>query len=98
MHVISPKKLKEFWSKHPDAETPLRVWLSITKRAKWQNLADTRKDFPHADLVGVCTVFNIKGNDYRLITKIYYENQKVLVRFVLTHRDYDKDKRKDDCN
>jgi mRNA interferase HigB len=77
---------------------PLRVWLKITKRAKWQSLADTRKDFPHADLVGVCTVFNIKGNDYRLITKIYYENQKVLVRFVLTHSEYDKGKWKNDCN
>jgi mRNA interferase HigB len=98
MHVISPKKLKEFWLKHPDAEIPLRTWLRITEKARWESLADTRKDFPHADLVGVCTVFNIKGNDYRLITKIYYQQQTVLVRAVLTHREYDKGKWKDDCS
>ena len=90
MHIISFKKLREFWQYHPDAAEPLRRWHQITAKAQWRQLADTRCDFPHADLLGVCTIFNIKGNDYRLVSKIYYPNQIVLVRFVLTHADYDK--------
>jgi mRNA interferase HigB len=61
------------------------------------NLAETRRDFPHADLVGVCTIFNIKGHAYRLVSKIYYPSQTVLVRFVLTHAEYDKGTWKHDC-
>ncbi len=97
MHIISLKKLREFWQRHPDAEEPLRRWHTITSKAKWHRLTDTRRDFPHADFVGVCTLFNIKGNSYRLISKIYYPNQVVLVRFVLTHADYDKGNWKHDC-
>ena len=67
------------------------------KKANWENLVDTRADFPHADLAGVCTIFNISGNKYRLITKIYYPNKKVLIRFVLTHAEYDKKIYKNDC-
>lgn len=98
MHVISFKRLREFWQQHPDAEEPLRRWYKIIVKAQWQNLAETRSDFPHADLAGVCTIFNIKGNDYRLISKIYYPSQTALVRFVLTHADYDKEGWKNDCD
>ena len=97
MHVISLKKLKEFWARHPGAEEPLREWYRTTSIAAWQSLADTRRDYPHADLVGRCTVFNIKGNHYRLITKIFYREQTVLVRFVLTHPEYDRGGWKNDC-
>lgn len=97
MHVISLKKLKKFWQLHPDAQEPLRRWHKITTKAKWRGLVDTRCDFPHADLAGVCTLFNIKGNDYRLISIIYYPNQVILVRFVLTHAEYNKGNWKNDC-
>jgi mRNA interferase HigB len=97
MHIISFKKLREFWLLHPDAAEPLRRWYTITAKAQWRQLADTRRDFPHADLLGICTIFNIKGNAYRLISKIYYPNQVVLVRFVLTHADYNKGIWKHDC-
>lgn len=97
MHVISFRKLREFWQQYPDAEEPLRRWYKITTKAEWQSLADTRRDFPHADLAGICTIFNIKGNAYRLISKIYYPSQLVLVRFVLTHSDYDKGSWHHDC-
>ena len=69
----------------------------IAKRADWSSLADTRQDFPHADAVGTCTVFNIKGNHYRLVAKIYYDHRKLLIRQVLTHRDYDRGNWKNDC-
>ena len=97
MHVISLKKLKEFWLQHPDAEEPLRRWYKITNKAAWRNLAETRRDFPHADLFGECTIFNIRGNSYRLVTKIYYDTQVVLARFIGTHPDYDRGVWKNDC-
>ena len=62
MHIISFKKLREFWEQHTNAEEPLRRWYKITQKAKWQSLADTRQDFAHADLAGICTIFNVKGN------------------------------------
>ena len=97
MHVISLKKLREFWLQHPDAEEPLRRWYKLTTKAAWQSLAETRQYLPHADLVGICTVFNIKGNSYRLITKIYFNSQLILIRSVGTHAEYDKGDWKNDC-
>lgn len=97
MHIITKKCLRDFWKKHPESESLLRTWYKITKKADWKNLVDIRKDFPHADLAGVCTIFNIGGNKYRLITKIYYPNKKVLIRFVMTHAEYNKKTYKNDC-
>ncbi|NJM53835.1 MAG: type II toxin-antitoxin system HigB family toxin [Blastocatellia bacterium] len=97
MHIISKKALREFWEKHPNSKASLQNWYSITKKAEWDNLAEVRVDFPHADLAGVCTVFNIAGNNYRLITKISYRTKKVYIRFVLTHAEYDKGIYKNDC-
>lgn len=91
MHVISRKKLKEAASQHGDLEAPLDVWFRITKRASWQTLADVRKTFSSADLVEKRTVFNIKGNKYRLITEINYRFQRVYIRHVLTHSEYDQE-------
>lgn len=97
MHIISLKRLREFWAHYPDAELPLREWYRTATRASWQTLAETRRDYSHADKVGRCTVFNIRGNHYRIITKIFYDNQTILVRCVLTHREYDKEVWKNDC-
>ena len=98
MHIISRKRLREFWQQHLDAKEALDGWYRITKRAAWRNLAETREMFRHADLYRGCTIFNIGWNKYRLITKIYYEDQTVLIRFVLTHSEYGWEKWKDDCN
>ncbi len=97
MRVITKKRLQEFWEKHPDSKEPLLSWYKIAKKSVWKNLVEVRKDFSHADLAGVCTVFNIGGNKYRLITKIYYPGKKILIRFVLTHAEYDKKSYKNDC-
>lgn len=98
MRVISRKALTDFAAKHPDAAEPLDNWYHRAKKATWQNLAEVRADYPHADPVGACTVFNIAGNKYRLITKIKYQYQVVYIRFVLTHKEYDKERWKDDCS
>lgn len=97
MHVISRKALKEFWERHPDAKAPLDRWYKTASRATWKNMAEVRLSYPHADAVGECTVFNIKGNDYRLITWIVYPLQRIYIRYVLTHADYDKGGWKGDC-
>lgn len=96
LRVISRKRLLEFAREHPDAGEPLDNWYRRTKKAKWKRLSEVRVDYPHADAVGVCTVFNIKGNRYRLITKVFYKRQVVLIRFVLTHKEYDKEGWKDE--
>ena len=97
LRVISRKRLIEFVKKHPDAAEPLDNWYRRTRKANWKNLTEVRVDYPHADAVGVCTVFNIRGNRYRLIAKIFYRDQIVLIRFILTHREYDKEGWKNDC-
>lgn len=96
MHIISRKALKTFWEDHPDAEKPLITWYKRTRQAKWQHFADVGRDYPSADQVGELTVFNIGGNKYRLIVRIEYWWQKVFVRDVLTHAEYDKDKWKNE--
>lgn len=98
MRIISKRKLREFWENRPDAKEPLLDWYNVALKSSWQNLAEVRESFRHADPVGDCTVFNIKGNDYRLITVIKYRAQRVYALYVLTHKEYDKEKWKDDCH
>ena len=97
VRIISKRKLREFWEEHPDAREPLLNWYNVTRKASWQNPVDLRKSFRHADPVGDCTVFNIKGNDYRLITTVRYRKRRVYVLHVLTHSEYSKEKWKNDC-
>ncbi|MBN3989835.1 MAG: type II toxin-antitoxin system HigB family toxin [Nostoc sp. NMS2] len=96
MHIISRARLSEFWEKHSNAQTSLRLWYKLTSVAEWQNLVELRQTFPSADQVGNFTVFNIGGNNYRLITLVDYEYQKVFIRHILTHAEYDKDDWKND--
>jgi mRNA interferase HigB len=96
MHIITRVRLKEFWEKHPNAETSLRLWYKLTSLAQWQNFVELRKVFPSADQVENLTVFNIGGNNYRLITLVDYEYKKVFIRHVLTHAEYDKQNWKND--
>jgi mRNA interferase HigB len=91
LHVISRKKLLEAVARYADLAVPLDSWYRIAKAARWSNLTDLRRHFPAADGVGKYTVFNIKGNAYRLIAEIFYESQVILIRAVLTHAEYDKE-------
>jgi len=92
MHLISRKKLKEAVLRHHDLEAALDAWFRIAKRSFWQNLTDVRRTFATADVVEKWTVFNIKGNKYRLITEINYRFRRVYIRRVLTHAEYDQEK------
>lgn len=90
MRIISRKRLLEFADQHADSRDALFAWHQIAKAAQWKSLAEVRQAYPNADAVGNKTVFNIKGNRYRLITAIHYNTGKVFIRAILTHAEYDR--------
>jgi mRNA interferase HigB len=90
MHIISGSRLKKYCATYPNAKPALQQWLKATDKTAWNNFVETRQTFPSADLVGNLTVFNIAGNNFRLITYIDYERKKIFIREFLTHSDYDK--------
>lgn len=91
MRIIAKRTLREFRERHPDAEAPLQAWYGAVKKANWRAPADAKRMYRSASIIaGNRVVFNIKGNDYRLIVKINYDYGVVYVRFVGTHADYDK--------
>jgi mRNA interferase HigB len=90
MRVISKKRLREFWERHSVAKAPLEEWYAVARKSKWKRFADVRASYPSADLVNQFVVFNIGGNKYRLISFIDYQYEKLFVRFVLSHKEYDK--------
>jgi mRNA interferase HigB len=92
MHVISKRKLREFWEEHPKARSPLEAWYQIAKHTEWESFADVRESFNSADQVSRFTVFDIGGNKYRLIAAIHFNRGKLYVRHVLTHAEYDSGK------
>jgi mRNA interferase HigB len=95
VNVITRRRLREWARWYPDARSSLAAWYAVTRKARWQSIVDVREDFPTADgvVVGsgrVVTVFNIRGNKYRMITAIHYNRQRVYLLRFLTHADYDK--------
>lgn len=91
MHIISRKVLRQFWQEYPDSQTALIRWFKLMETEKFQSFEELRSVFPSADIVGDLIVFNIGGNKYRLITSIHFNRQKVYIRYILTHSEYDKD-------
>ncbi len=96
MHLITKKTLKAFWDKYPDSKTALIRWTRIIEKNQFGDFSQLKLTFPSADKVGKLTVFNIGGNKYRLITAIHFNRQKIYVRHVLTHFEYDKGDWKND--
>jgi mRNA interferase HigB len=91
MRIIARRTLRDFWKKHNDAELPLKVWYEQARKAEWNNFQDIKKQFGSASIVGHDrVVFNIKGNDYRLVVLILFRRGKAFIRFVGTHKEYDK--------
>ena len=92
MHVITRKRLNEFAEKHPETRSSLARWYGIIRKNRFANFARLRDVFPHADQVGKFTVFNIGGNKVRLIAALHYNRDKIYIRHVLTHEEYDAGK------
>ena len=90
MHIISRKTLKLFWEQYPDSKGALIRWFRIIEKNDFTTFDALRKTFPSADKVGELIVFNIGGNKYRLIASIHFNRNKVYIRHLLTHAEYDK--------
>ena len=89
MNIISFKRIRQFSLAHRDAEGSLTAWYRVLRNANFQNLAELKRVYPSADLVGRYTVFNIRGNKYRLIARVVYRSQTVFVVAIMTHEEYD---------
>ncbi|BAZ17582.1 hypothetical protein NIES4071_94620 [Calothrix sp. NIES-4071] len=96
MHVISYKRLREYSEKHADCRDALDDWYKTANQADWSNLIDVQSIFPKAEAVINFTVFNIKGNKYRLVVDINYEKQLIYIKYILTDAEYDKEDWKND--
>lgn len=91
MNVISKRTLVQFYERHPQAKTPLEVWHADVRKAEWQSPKDIKNVYSSASFIADNrVVFNIKGNDYRLIVHIDYKRKIVRVKFIGTHSEYDK--------
>jgi mRNA interferase HigB len=91
MRVISRKKLKEFWEKHPDARQSLQAWYADVKHADWKTPTAIKNIYNNVSLLANNrVVFNIKGNKYRLVVAVQYKYRIIYIRFIGTHREYDK--------
>jgi mRNA interferase HigB len=91
MRIIALKTLREFWETHSDAQQSLQAWYDDARHAVWNSPADIKAAYRNASIVGNNrVVFNIKGNDYRLIVAVNYQFGIVYIRFVGSHASYDK--------
>ena len=91
MRIIARKTLKDFWEAgHADAEQPLKAWFAEVEAANWATMVDIKARYAHASVVDAeRVVFNIGGNKYRLVVKIWFPGRTVWVKFVGTHAEYD---------
>jgi len=90
MHIITRKRLLEFTKKHPDCSAAFESWYRIVKRTDFNSFAELRQTFPSADKIDNLTVFNTGGNKARLIAAIHYNTNRIYIRHILTHKEYDR--------
>ena len=95
MRIITRKRLLDFAEKHQNTSAALNAWYRIVKQSKITGFSKLREIFPSADKIDNLTVFNIGGNKIRLIAAIHYNTQCLFIRYVLTHKEYDKEKWKE---
>lgn len=91
MRVIAKSTLRSFWEKHADCEQALQSWYREAEKAEWRSIAELKMEYPSASILkDNRLVFNIKGNNYRLIAKLNFDFQLCWIRFIGTHAEYDK--------
>jgi mRNA interferase HigB len=91
VRIITESRLARFWKEHPAAEGPLKAWRALIRAASYETPHEVRAQFPGVDFLrdGI-TVFDIGGNKYRLVASMRYDLQRVYIRHVLTHAEYDR--------
>jgi mRNA interferase HigB len=90
MQIIHWGRARQFFKKHKDAEGPLKAWRTAIQAAAWKSFTDVRQTWNSADWVAGKIVFDIKGNDFRLIAITKFEDGKLYIREILTHHEYDE--------
>ncbi|KAA8482099.1 type II toxin-antitoxin system HigB family toxin [Arcticibacter tournemirensis] len=91
MVIIAKTIINNFAEKHITSKSALNSWFHIVKQSDWRNFSDVKNTFGSVDAVGNDRyVFNIKGNDFRLVAMIFFDKRTVYIRFVGTHAEYDK--------
>jgi mRNA interferase HigB len=91
MRIIARNTLRSFWEKYPNTEQPLKAWFYEASRAQWQSPSEIKRLYRNASIIANNrVVFNIKGNDYRLIVHVRYDVGIIFIRFIGTHKEYDK--------
>ena len=91
VYVIKRKTLKDYYSKHKETKSQLEAWYYEAKNSNWNNPVEIKEKFRTASIIGDNkVVFNINGNKYRLVTKINYRMKTVYIKFIGTHKEYDK--------
>jgi mRNA interferase HigB len=89
--IVAKRTLREFWKKHSNSEQYLKTWFETASNSNWKNPNDIKKTYANASILkNNRVVFNIKGNEYRLIVKFNFERQWAFIRFIGTHKQYDK--------
>lgn len=96
MRIISTSKLKQDAANYPDLTSVVTGWCAVVKNSEWKHLQEVKAIYPKAEAVGNFTVFNLKGNKYRLVVGIDYEKGIVYYKYLLTHAEYDKGRWKND--
>ncbi len=90
MRVVAVATLRAFWRQHPDAEQPLKAWFEEASNASWTQPSNIKAQYRSASILkNRRVVFNIKGNEYRLVVAIAYRLEIVYVKFIGTHQQYD---------
>lgn len=91
MRIIAKRTLRDFWLKHADCEQQLKAWCRETEKAEWRHINELKSEYPKASILqNNRIIFNIKGNDYRLVVKFNFNYQICWIRFIGTHAEYDK--------
>lgn len=89
--LFAKSTLREFWEKFPDSEQYLKTWYDTVMSSKWKSPSDVKRTYANASILKENRiVFNIKGNSYRLVAKINFEKQWIFIRFIGSHKEYDK--------
>jgi mRNA interferase HigB len=90
MHIVAVKFLRDFWERNPDSEQSLKSWVGEAKKASWSQPAEIKEQYRGASILkNKRVVFNIKGNDYRLVVSVAYHYHALYVKFIGTHKEYD---------
>lgn len=91
MRVIAKRTIRQFWETHPLYENALKNWYKIVSNSGWKKFSELKGTFSTTDYVGNDRyVFDVKGNDIRVVGKIDFDYQLVFIRFIGTHTEYDR--------